>query len=774
MASGHSRVICCLVVTGVAAFSSSIAALNVSTHRLVNIAAADTPEFDSRVREFVGLSSGSNSELTGSDGRRRNVLEWLGQGGEREDDGLLANGRFHNHFHNPFKPWSESGLHALRHQSSSIHWMQDPAQSPGGNWTWRRARQLYLQALTAPDANAREEAAADMFRALGQIMHLVVDASVPEHTRGDAHPFGTLWREALKRRRAGNYEYWVSDQHTRANDTATAAAEAEFRARYLSSPVGFDPAVFAIPPPAGETLARVPVARLIDADKYQGESPDPNVTLGGAIGLAEFANANFFSEDTFTGQFPFPRREDLVPNPRVAPGSARVRAYLAKPAGFGLPTSVALAECVSERPIARWIVSRPSPYPCVDEAVWEETAAHLLPRAVGYARGVLQYFFRGTLKVHRLYTESGNAFIRIENLSGEDMEGVFAIHARPNAGTAAEGREQSGLVNGGAAATIAAGSTVTFPVTLMAVNDATASQILVFRGRIGLEQEAVAAQTFVVQHVLVNFTRSTAFFNPSCTTASFGFSTTCDWFPLRHEIEGEFITGSDVPVIKTVYAFWTLGTRFVNLELDGLPVPPSLIWRRQGDEPDPKRFLLRPGPNFGTRLFLSVELIDGTVIGTETSRFINARATAGKRAQIARRPFYAVADRTEFVRTSTAPPYRVLSISGYPNPTNTTQNRFGHADLTEPLLVQDRPSSFDVLYSQRWIDAAQVFPNTATSTQVVNFMHTMPWGPPPTPRMEAVIERMYQPEELEFLKMFTVSEPPTAPLTMIGIDVSGT
>ena len=43
--------------------------------------------------------------------------------------------------------------------------------------------------------------------------------------------------------------------------------------------------------------------------------------------------------------------------------------------------------------MGRWVVDVSPPYPCVDEAVWEETASHMLPRAVGYARGVLDYFF---------------------------------------------------------------------------------------------------------------------------------------------------------------------------------------------------------------------------------------------------------------------------------------------------------------------------------------------------------------------------------------------
>ncbi|MGH2400619.1 MAG: hypothetical protein ACRDF6_12340, partial [bacterium] len=319
--------------------------------------------------------------------------------------------------------------------------MQAPNQQPGGNWAWRDARQFYLQALTALDARTRGEAAADLFRALGQIMHLVVDASVPEHTRDDPHPLGTL-SNLLNRRRAGNYEYWVAAQHA-------GEAEGHFITRYLSNPIGFDDSILRIPIPPGETVATVPIARLIDTDRYRADAPDANITLSGAIGLAEFANANFFSEDTLHGQFPFPRREALVPSPRPAPGSSRVRAYLSKPDGQGLPTRVALAECVTERGIGRWVVTSSPPYPCVDEAVWEETATHMLPRAVGYARGVLDYFFRGSLRVNRVLSLEDGFRIEIQNTSAERMDGLFDVYARRQKGAPGERREKVGALNAG-------------------------------------------------------------------------------------------------------------------------------------------------------------------------------------------------------------------------------------------------------------------------------------------------------------------------------------
>lgn len=481
-----------VVLAFVLSASVSIHALAVTTHRLVNFAAADYSRLDQYIRESLGFAAGRAAVLRAPSMTARDLLA---EGGEREDDGGPFTGRFHNHFHNPLRPWGEAGLHLFGHKSSSVRWMQDPQQAPGGHWAWADARQFYLRALTHPEAGTRERAAADLFRTLGQVMHLVVDASVPEHTRDDPHPFGGVVANVLKRRQAGSYEYWVSDSR-----------QAGLVASLLANPIGFDPSILSIPPPAGETVATVPIARLIDTDRYayHGSSPpNPNVTLGGGIGLAEFANANFFSEDTLHGRFPFPSLQGLTASPQKAPKGSAVRAYLAKPPGQGLPTSVALAECVTERSVGRWIVNASPPYPCVDEAVWQETATHMLPRAVGYARGVLDYFFRGKLAMELIvpvtfndddnprwpYTEG--ILLGVRNNSSETMSGSFEVYRGGSSQSRRKAISATGTHSG------APGELIVMLLEVLPPG-APREHVLVFRGRLGSEEDAVASYAFVV------------------------------------------------------------------------------------------------------------------------------------------------------------------------------------------------------------------------------------------------------------------------------------
>jgi hypothetical protein len=76
-------------------------------------------------------------------------------------------------------------------------------QSPYGFYSWNDVRGYFYDALTAPDQITKERKLAETFRGLGQLMHLVQDMSVPEHTRDDGHYIGSTGL-------ATHYEQWVA------------------------------------------------------------------------------------------------------------------------------------------------------------------------------------------------------------------------------------------------------------------------------------------------------------------------------------------------------------------------------------------------------------------------------------------------------------------------------------------------------------------------------------------------------------------------------------
>jgi hypothetical protein len=89
-----------------------------------------------------------------------------------------------------------------------------------------------------------------------------------------------------------------------------------------------------------------------------------------------------------------------------------------------------LAECVlDELIIAEGLISDRFIYHCVDENVWAQTAQNMLRRAVSYAGGMLDYFFRGTLDFTVSPGAGGQSVLKITNTSAETMEGKLTLYA---------------------------------------------------------------------------------------------------------------------------------------------------------------------------------------------------------------------------------------------------------------------------------------------------------------------------------------------------------
>lgn len=732
----------------VAAGAVPMAALETPTHVLVGQRAVDSWTYveneetrnrlDRIIREVLGYRRGLETMLIG-----HSVQEWIDLGGRLEDDGraVTGSGRFYRHFHDPLQPWDSAGLLGI--YDSSVRWMQNRDQTAtgaaGGNWSWHDARRMYYQALTDPDSLRREALMAATFRALGQIMHLVVDASVPEHARDDPHALPHVSSHFW------SYEKWVATRHTPPEKPDA------FIQQFLSNPIGFDAAILnnAL---NGEEPATAPIARLIDSDTYIGTNPwvtfNPIAPVGpAAIGIAETANANFFSESKFGPYPPFPRLDEAGLIPVAAPRGTRtfdglniVRRYWTRPAGGGLlPVNPLRADCISRflAPVADFV----SPKPCVDGVVWNAVAGHMLPRAVGYARGVLEYFFRGNVQVQTSLMRVGFPFIQISNLTGEEMTGVFEIFGRPGAEEAGEGRERTAIVNGGAPATI---------------------------GPYGADLREQCTTTV--------------------STARFGFSRYpveerehCGWRPTRFVTDGELRTGASATVIERVSVSAPFGG--AELVLDGVPVAGG-VWQRRGDEPDPRRFSVR----WSRQVFsvvtpaaptLTIRLMEGTIVTSRVYGSIVADAEARKGYTISLvgsdPPWYVSATRSASIEVSQLTSYRLVSIAGYPNPTYLSINPYSVPGLAETVEADDTTrGEITIGYLQRWTDHATVYWTAPEGGPVLlqeplrEEFEALSYGPVPRVPIEAVFERSYRPGELEFLRTFVTKEQPTTKLTVVG------
>jgi hypothetical protein len=427
---------------------------------------------EAHLREDLGFPEGLATPVRG-----QALANWLTDAGVDEDNFP----RFLNHFHNPLASnWSEAGLGGSVGQSA-ILWAQNPSQSVP-SWSWRDVRQAYLDALTKPMIGDRDKGFATTFEGLGRQMHLVQDAASPGHARNDPH---ILF----------NYESAIDGLRLR-----EASTFASWRDSAPDTPGAPDPGWQSLD---GNPLAPIAIARLVDADRYTGANP--GVTAGALIGLSEYTNANFFSEDRiFTendanpqSRFPFPKRSSVVEQDvNVQVGGATVkRRYLVKAAdgatGYRLATVGFLREYHRRFGLD---LGRFRETPSLDEAVYRDYAERLVPRAVTYSTALLDYFFRG-----RLFVSGDDVSMAIRNSSDEPMSGTFTLYYDDAGDTRrpVPGASWTGALAPGGRLTDLRVIAPTSPAPKEA-----GKYMLVFRGALGTESDAVIGKQVAIESVL--------------------------------------------------------------------------------------------------------------------------------------------------------------------------------------------------------------------------------------------------------------------------------
>ena len=427
---------------------------------------------DRLLRDDLGMAEGFDTNVQG-----KAIEEWIVDGEDREDNVP----RFLNHFHNPLASnWSDAGLGGSVGQSA-ILWAQNPAQS-APSWSWRDVRQTYFDALTKSASSDRDKGLATTFEGLGRQMHLVQDAASPGHARNDPHILFNYESaiDGLRLREVGTFASWRDG----APDT-------------LGAP---DPGWQSLD---GNPLAPIAIARLVDADRYTGANP--GVTAGALIGLSEYTNANFFSEDRiFTendanpqSRFPFPKRSSVVEQDvNVQVGGATVkRRYLVKAAdgatGYRLATVGFLREYHRRFGLD---LGRFRETPSLDEAVYRDYAERLVPRAVTYSTALLDYFFRG-----RLFVSGDDVSMAIRNSSDEAMSGTFTLYYDDAGDTRrpVPGASWTGALAPGGRLTDLRVIAPTSPAPKEA-----GKYMLVFRGALGTESDAVIGKQVAIESVL--------------------------------------------------------------------------------------------------------------------------------------------------------------------------------------------------------------------------------------------------------------------------------
>ncbi len=480
---------------------------NEITHRDITTKAVENSNLNRYLIDSLNFISGIETKFNGMP-----ILKWLREGAYLEDSPMC---RASNHFHNPLKSWDQSymsdepwwiatycGATGYATKYSSVTWGTGYL-SPNGSkitmsnqeWGWDNARNYYYLALTSTTNTNRETYFAKTFQSVGQVLHLIEDGAQPAHVRNDFRShLAFIGFESINPTRwfGSRFEHYVK------NNSAL---------------------VTSVTP--DQILSFTRLTDFWDTDQYKGDNPQ--VTLSNTIGLSEYTNANYFSDDTIPNNNP--TSEHTFPYPQInnadyqicedyAPGSTDRRRYISRKSKGGCPTpsDVRIADHFATHSIfneePEIINNDISMHKLVlDDNVHNTYAKELLPRAVGYSAGLINYFFRG--KIDMVEDVSG---YRIMNLSDEEMKGNISSFKlfyddindnRYEIPLSFFDEYGNQYIDPNTILTIPAQTKSPFTVKLLTMPSAPKRFILIFYGRLGNEDNAVIGRVLSSGNYLV-------------------------------------------------------------------------------------------------------------------------------------------------------------------------------------------------------------------------------------------------------------------------------
>lgn len=298
----------------------------------------------------------------------------------------------------------------------------DPLLTRDNHFTWVDARRAYFKALTYQTANATFSSTADEFesearlfflattaKALGQVVHILQDGSQPQHARIDRHNHSNMtWpflNADLPRRLM---EVYTNIRVTRDINLSPLEDREPLRAMFTVESGNLE--IPALPPVGSYPIPQFATPRRFFTTRDEAGGDDFNLRKG----LVDYANRGFFTEGTANGRRNLKARVMPSPPPNLEGGQEvsvtdRGRNFIdiawsaPEPAN---PTYVDAIDAVYSGKIPLGQVtllsimneSRPLKV-TVRERHLRNHANALIPRAIAYSAGLINYFFRGTLEI---------------------------------------------------------------------------------------------------------------------------------------------------------------------------------------------------------------------------------------------------------------------------------------------------------------------------------------------------------------------------------------
>jgi hypothetical protein len=422
--------------------SASLFAYGPEVHKEITSKAIDKSFLDVRLKQ-LGFEDGVQYKF--ETWKENSIRQWIQYGSEWEDlilfwciDPISKKGIKNSHFYNPVE---DVGLWDYDENEEIGQSLIDRANDneigdygmPNNEWSNQMAKDLYYAALTGDSTkypnwvmrdkirydwffgknsmtqDEREQFFAWTFQALGHTLHLIQDASVPAHTRNDSHMHMPNTRGILQDTEP--FEDWIDENVNDLKYTNPGSASWPHWKDHIDIPV---PNVF------------------IDTHPLPDPTHEPGEDLN--QGLAEYSHANFLSKDSMF-DFDFPEKpsgpagvpsydNDVVEfETDVVNDKQRFFLYLKSKSFDGYLALCGILYHINIiGPLEKYVYA--TKYTVDDQRVHSDYAAKLIPLAVGYSAGLLDYFFRGEMDMVR---DGFDGYV-IENKTEEPMNGTFELY----------------------------------------------------------------------------------------------------------------------------------------------------------------------------------------------------------------------------------------------------------------------------------------------------------------------------------------------------------
>lgn len=395
-----------------------ILAYEVETHELITRYSIDRSDLANPTNELL-LSLGfeqniydANQKFPNSIGEKRTIFELI-EFGARFEDNTDEIFRPLRHFYDPQnggRPLTVSLFGAA--DFNSLNWILDETaifQFNKQNFSYSDANKYFYRALTSLTKEDRDDNWGLTFQTLGQVIHHIQDMAQPQHVRNDDHcsDFGC---RALNRYKPSAYEKYTAENHDKLNEILNSSNYPDIDLNIFNTPRIF----------------------------WDGEGSN------NGRGLAEFSSNNFVSAGTnFIGgvlsgntiinaqthpEYAFPSTNNIqVTSRNITDADLLGPQTLGQPL-IGKMHFIGTQVTDTNIPSESRVNPRTSSFSIFDSDLetWNSKrtftlnrfnydTAHqfLLPRAVAYSAGLINYFFRGRIEVSNIGDVRDHIYIKI-------------------------------------------------------------------------------------------------------------------------------------------------------------------------------------------------------------------------------------------------------------------------------------------------------------------------------------------------------------------------